>query len=111
MMVRPMLLFIWDWFVIFGFCISENLYNTFIKLVFESLQRFQTDEPIIKSERITMTVADSKYEEKVKDYRKLFLFAENSKLAVAIEESLCKSGSINAKILSEDLSAYALFQR
>lgn len=81
-------------------------------MAFERLELFQTDEPIIKSECITVTVEDSKYEEKVLDYRTLFLFDENSKLALAIEESLCKSGSINARNTSADqLNAYALFQR
>lgn len=82
-------------------------------MVFERLERFQTDEPVIKSECVTITDEDSKYEEKVKDYRKLFLFDENSKLALAIEESLCKSGSIKAKVTSAEgqSNAYALFQR
>lgn len=81
-------------------------------MVFERLQRFQIDEPVIKNEHITITVEDSNYDEKVKDYRQLFLSDENSKLALAIEEGLYKSGSIKATTTSEDQSnAYALFQR
>lgn len=82
-------------------------------MIFERLQRFQTDEPVTESDCVVpSTVDDDKYDEKVKDYRELFLFNENSKLALAIEEGLHKSGSINAKTPSAgQCNAYALFQR
>lgn len=83
-------------------------------MVFERLERFQTDEHVTKNECITITIKDSKYEEKLMDYRKRFLFDENSKLALAIEESLYKSDSMKDTVTTEghlNSNAYALFQR